>query len=578
MRRFLSAGLASTALVLGACADAVAPVPSSATPELAAGVVAAQAAAAPRGYIITFRSDVADVPGLAQRLAAQGGGELGFVYQRALKGFSVRLPEQAVAALARHPQVAPIEPDLAVSVNGTQSNATWGLDRIDQRDRPLNATYTYATTGNGVRIYILDTGVRLAHAEFTGRITSGFSAIADGRGADDCHGHGTHVAGTAGGSTWGVAKQATIVPVRVLDCTGGGTMSGVIAGVEWVIADHVKPAVANMSLGGGASASLDLAINNAVAAGVTVVVAAGNNNADACNYSPARAVSALTIGATTSSDARSSFSNVGTCVDLFAPGSSITSAYHTSNTATSSMSGTSMASPHVAGVAALVLEGAPGASPAQVGAAIIGQGSLDRITGVGTGSPNVLLFSGAAIDGGSIQPPPTPPANQAPTASFSVTCAALSCSVNGSASSDPDGSIASFAWSFGDGSSASGAAVSKTYAAAGTYSITLTVTDNAGASASSTRSVTVTAPAPPPPPPSAIALTVTTSKVRGSTSARLGWTGASGSVDVYRNGSKAATVSGSSWTDNIGKGGGSRSYQVCNAGTSTCSNSVTITY
>jgi subtilisin family serine protease len=483
----------------------------------------------------------------------------------------VRMPEAAAEALARHPSVVAIEEDMVVFAVGTQTGATWGLDRIDQRDRPLNGSYTYAKTGAGVYSYILDTGILPGHVDFGGRVVSGFTAITDGNGSSDCNGHGTHVAGTVGGTTYGVAKQTTLVPVRVLGCTGSGTNSGVIAGVDWVAANHVKPAVANMSLGGGASSALDAAVANAVSRGVTFVVAAGNSNANACNYSPARAASAITVGATTNTDARASYSNFGSCLDIFAPGSSITSAWWTSNTATSTISGTSMASPHVAGVAALIVEGTGSSmTPAQVTDAIIAAASTGKVTSAGTGSPNRLLFSDGSGSGGGGGG--GDPVNQAPTASFTFSCTDLTCSFNGSGSSDADGSISSYSWSFGDGSSSTGATVNKTYASAGTRTVTLTVTDNGGATGSASQSVTTTAPS------SAIALTVSTRKQRGSTSATLRWTGASGSVDVYRNGTRATTTSNTTWTDNIGKGGGTRTYQVCNAGTSTCSNSVTITY
>jgi serine protease len=279
-----------------------------------------------------------------------------------------------------------------VFLNPTQTGATWGLDRIDQRARPLNGTYIYNTTATNVRAYIIDSGVLNSHSQFGGRSSGGASYISDGRGTTDCNGHGTHVAGTVAGSVHGVAKGARIVPVRVFGCTGGSSNSTIIAGIDWVRANHIKPAVANMSLGGGASAATDTATNNLINAGVTVVVAAGNNNANACNYSPARVANAITVGSTTSTDARSSFSNFGTCVNIFAPGSSITSAWYTSNTATNSISGTSMASPHVAGVAALYLAGAPSATPATVRTAIYNNATLNVVTSPGTGSPNRLLY------------------------------------------------------------------------------------------------------------------------------------------------------------------------------------------
>ena len=360
-------------------------------------------------YIVVLKDDVADVDGEAGRLANGFGGnrENGQTYHRALKGFSVRMPEQQAAKLADDPRVAFVEEDAVVSLGATQTNATWGLDRIDQRDLPLNTTYVFNATGSGVKAYIIDTGIRATHTEIAGRVISGFTAINDGLGTDDGNGHGTHVSGTVGGTTFGVAKNVTLVAVRVLDSTGSGTNSGVIAGVDFVTSDHQagQPAVANMSLGGGISSALDTAVTNSINDGVTYAIAAGNENQDACNTSPARVASAITVGSTTMTDARSSFSNFGTCLDIFAPGSSITSAWRTSDTATNTISGTSMATPHVTGVAALFLETNPTASPATVTAALVNNATLNKVTGAGTGSPNRLLFS---LLGGAPPPTPTP--------------------------------------------------------------------------------------------------------------------------------------------------------------------------
>lgn len=299
------------------------------------------------------------------------------------------------------------------------------------------------------------------------------------------------------------------------------------------------------------------------------MVAAGNSNANACHYSPARVGPAITVGATTSSDARASYSNFGNCLDLFAPGSTITSAWHTGNTATNTISGTSMASPHVAGAAALYLQGNPGASPSAVSSALAGNATTGKVTGAGAGSPNRLLYTGFIGGGGGTEPPP----NQSPTASFSFSCTNLTCSFDGTGSSDPDGSITAYAWNFGDGTSGSGAVVSKSYASAGTYAVTLTVTDNSGASGSTSQPVTVTAPGG-----DGILLSVAMGKVRGMNFANLSWSGAAATVTVFRNGSAIANVTGTSYTDNLGRGSGSATYQVCNQGTSTCSNSVTVQY
>jgi subtilisin family serine protease len=563
MRRLRPVVAIAGVALLAACVD-------STTAPLDPGVEAIDAAASSAvhadGYIVVFTDNVADVRGLAARLAGDHGGQLGYVYEHAVRGFSVRLPAQAAAALARNPNVAYIEADQLMSISATQTNATWGIDRIDQRDLPLSGTYTYEATGAGVRSYIIDTGIRNSHQDFGGRASSGYTAINDGRGTDDCNGHGTHVAGTVGGTVYGVAKQTALIAVRVLNCQGSGTTSGVIAGVDWVTANHIKPAVANMSLGGGASSTLDNAVANSIAAGVTYAVAGGNSNANACNYSPARVASAITVGATTSTDARASYSNFGSCLDIFAPGSSITSAWYTSNTATSTISGTSMASPHVAGVAALVLQGSPGASPASVTSAITSNATTGKVTSAGSGSVNRLLFMG--FTGGG-----TTPGNTPPTASFTFSCSDLTCSFNGSASSDPDGSITGYAWNFGDGTTGTGVTTSRTYASSGTRTVTLTVTDNGGATGSTSQSVTVTAPGG-----STIALSVSMTKQQGVNFANLSWSGTSGSTDVFRNNAKIATVSNTTYVDNLGRGSGSRTYRVCNAGTTTCSSDVSVTY
>jgi len=277
------------------------------------------------------------------------------------------------------------------SISGTQTGATWGLDRIDQRSLPLNGTYSYDYTGAGVTAYIIDTGIRISHNEFSGRARWG-ATFAGGPATDDCNGHGTHVAGTVGGTTYGVAKGVSLVAVKVLGCGGSGTTTGVVSGINWVADDASGPAVANMSLGGGASNSIDAAVNGAISAGVTFAVAAGNENANACNYSPARVPAAITVGATTSTDARASYSNIGTCLDIFAPGSGITSAWKNSNTATNTISGTSMATPHVTGAAALQLQRSPGSTPAQVRDALVNNAS--SLSGnMGAGSPGKLLYT-----------------------------------------------------------------------------------------------------------------------------------------------------------------------------------------
>jgi subtilisin family serine protease len=363
--------------------------------------------------VLNDRLSEEEVDAAADDLVFKHRGRKGHVYKSALKGFSANLSEKEALALAADPRVQYVEEDGVVTASATQTGATWGLDRIDQRDLPLNSTYVYNATGAGVKAYIIDTGINTAHVDFGGRAINGHDAVDGSLPAADCNGHGTHVAGTVGGTTWGVAKGVTLVAVRVLDCQGSGSNSGVIAGINYVTSNHLagQPAVANMSLGGGASQAIDDAVNASINDGVTYAIAAGNgdifgNPQPACNYSPARVANAITVGSTTSTDARSSFSNYGTCVDIFAPGSSITSAWYSSNTATNTISGTSMATPHVAGVAALYLQGNTSASPATVAAALINNSTLNKVTNPLSGSPNRLLYMGF-IGGGGGTPAPS---------------------------------------------------------------------------------------------------------------------------------------------------------------------------
>jgi len=389
MKRASLLGAATAVVALSACQDPAAPSRANAPAENASF------AAAPSidgQYIVVFNDDATDVPGLVRRLAASSGADVLYTYTTAIKGFAGTMSAGAAEGLSHNPHVAYVEVDQPVSISTTQSNATWGLDRIDQRALPLSGTYSYTNTGTGVNAYIIDTGIRFSHSEFGGRAVTGYDAV-DGGAADDCNGHGTHVAGTVGGGVYGVAKNVKLVGVRVLDCAGSGTWSGVIAGMDWVAANHVKPAVANMSLGGGLSTAINDAVARMTAAGVVLAVAAGNDGRDACRFSPAAAPSAITVGATTKTDSKASYSNYGTCLDIFAPGSGITSAWYQSDTQLNTISGTSMASPHVAGVAALYLQSNPGASPSQVDDALSANSTKNVVTSAGRGSLNYLLYS-----------------------------------------------------------------------------------------------------------------------------------------------------------------------------------------
>jgi subtilisin family serine protease len=382
-------------------------------------------------YIVVLHDEVRDPGAVADEHSRAEQAQVSFVYRRALKGYAARMSPQAAGRIADDPRVAYVDADGIATTTEVQPGATWGLDRIDQRALPLDGTYTYNTTAGDVWAYVIDTGIRASHSEFGGRVKPGYTAINDRYGTSDCNGHGTHVAGTVGGTTYGVAKAVNLVPVRVLNCQGSGTWSGVIAGIDWVTGQKTtnpdRPMVANMSLGGGYSQSVNDAVTRSSDAGVTYAVSAGNDSGDACAKSPASTPAAITVGATNSSDAKASWSNWGTCVDLFAPGVSITSAWHTSNTATNTISGTSMASPHVAGVAALHLAGTPKASASEVSLAITSSATMDAVTGAGTDSPNLLLYSllGASLPADTTEPTVsiTSPANGA-TVSGPVTITA----------------------------------------------------------------------------------------------------------------------------------------------------------
>lgn len=546
MKRF---GFIALLLLLG-CEDGFGPIPTGTT-----GNYTAFSVVQPRRVIVTLAAG--EDP---SAVVTAHGITPDFTYVKAINGFAGTISDAARAGLMRDRRVLRVEPDGLVQATDTRTGATWGLDRIDQRGLPLDATYTYDLDGAGVTAYILDTGIRYDHVDFGSRASKGYDAF--GGDGSDCHSHGSHVAGTVGGRTWGVASSVRLVSIRVMDCTGSGSWSGVIAGIDWIIRNNAGPAVANMSFSGPTSTSLDDAVRRLIAAGVVVTLSAGNSNTSACGSSPTRVAEALTVGATDKTDTRASFSNYGTCLDLFAPGVGIVSVDYSTTTGSRTKSGTSMAAPHVAGVAALAYARYPGSSAAAIADTVVAW-TTKGVVRDPQGSRADLLFSSSGIGGGGGG------VNRPPTADFDFVCTDLDCSFN-DRSVDSDGSIVSTAWAFGDGATATSAATAHAYKKAGSYTVSLSVTDNGGATASRSRTVSVSAPVPPSP----ISLTVAGYKVKGTQKVDLSWGGVSTTlVDIFRDGALIARASNSGrYTDNLNrKNGGPYMYRVCETGTNACS-------
>lgn len=528
--------------------------------------------AIPGEYIVVLRDSTQEVrqqgaANIAQDMVSLTGGKVLRTYEHSIHGFLANMSEAEARRLLSDPRVAYVQENGLIHVSATQTNATWGIDRIDQRDLPRDSSYTYNVDGTGVHAYIIDTGIRLTHTEFTGRTGNGYDFIDNDSDPTDCHGHGTHVSGTVGGTTWGVAKKVTLHGVRVLDCTGYGNDAQVIGGIDWVAANHIKPAVANMSLGDVGIQAIDDATERLIAAGVTTVVAAGNDSANACNYSPARAPNAITVGSTTSTDARSSFSNYGTCVDIFAPGSSITSASNSGNSSSTSMSGTSMASPHVAGAAALYLSANPTATPAQVRDALVNNATPNKVTSPGTGSPNKLLYTLFITGGGSGDTTP-------PTTSITSPAGGATLSGTASLSASATDNVGVSRVEFYAGTALLGTATASPYSiswntttvANGTYSLTTKAYDaanNVGTSA--TVSVTVNNGT------GSCAINEQLLLNAGFESGNTGWTTSSGVIDGTTSGSAPRTGTYKAWMNGYGSTSTEFAYQDVTIPSTACS-------
>ncbi|MET0136016.1 MAG: S8 family serine peptidase [Kibdelosporangium sp.] len=518
IRRLAGLGLAATA---AAGLTIAAAQPASAAVGQILG--ADRAEAIKDSYIVQIKDSASPKSASARTardLTAEYGGQVRVAWQHALNGFAVTMNTDQARRMAADARVDYVQQDAVVRLADTQPNPpSWGIDRIDQRDLPLSASYTYDTPASNVHAYVIDTGIRISHSTFGGRATWGFNAIDTNN--TDCNGHGTHVAGTVGGSQYGVAKGVQLVAVKVLNCSGSGSFTQVVNGINWVTQNAIKPAVANMSLGAaGSDAATENAVRNAIASGVTFAIAAGNSNQDACNFTPARVAEAVTVNASTINDARASFSNWGTCTDIFAPGENITSSWITNDTATNTISGTSMASPPVAGAAALLLGETPGLTPAQVQATLISDATPNKITNPGTGSPNRLLYTNPGGGPGPGNPAVTNPGNQSGVVGTPVS---LQLSATGGT---PPYTWTATGLPAGLSISASGL-ITGTPTTAGTYSVTATATDGTPASGSTTFSWTISPPGGGCPAPG--------QKIAnpGFESGSASWTASSGVIGQY---------------------------------------------